>query len=596
MNTNTLQPRTQAATRRHHSPLWTIASVAILAIATSAAGQTRESGGRLVPDQPFGTVWVVDRDMPALEVWQTLTHVTASEGFQPVVLHGGDDPRWTESLEHLLRLLPQGDSVWVSEAETIFDIDEWMTPDHLANLDRSAGPVVYSADESLDPIAALIAMRLDGVLTAEMPAAGAPSVFVGIEEPSGRSPRLNGLHTLNVYLPTRADALAYANQLVERPVVMVVRSHSLLPEYILWAFQRNAKIIEVDPTDYTIYDAWSEALAVDSVSRQIHGSLPDVLGSDAPEAMVIAGDWYEIPFRYPYGIWSADSTPSSSAYPFQCSSCDNGIYEYAADLAYANLDEDSWGVPDVPVGRFMSPVRDLLAIQTVLGIWREEGAFPPASDGVFLGLLGTASPSHREYMFEAWRDAFPGQHWSAIGPNETDRDYHLDRDEFFTVADRAEIVVVHGHGHPDFLSPRGSRFNQSLSGAHLLDRSTMGVPSFWFLHACGTGKPDIDDHLAEQTLLVGLQSRLAFGSLMAVENIAGGSADPYWWIDSVDSGLTVGELVRRFVETGADAYRDGGAAAPGLPGTNGSVENKSANALGALSWIGDPLTPMASGR
>ena len=104
----------------------------------------------------------------------------------------------------------------------------------------------------------------------------------------------------------------------------------------------------------------------------------------------------------------------------------------------------------------------------------------------------------------------------------------------------------------------------------------------------------MDDRYAEESLLVGLQSRLAFGSLMAVENIAGGSSDPYWWIESVGPGLTVRELVRRFAAAGAKASRDGETVAPGMPRTNGSVENKIANGLGSLYWIGDPLTAVGS--
>jgi hypothetical protein len=589
MDNSTSQPGPPATTRRRRTRTRTVVALGILAFSTSAAAQVRQDGRRLTADQAFETVWVVDRDMPEFDVWRTLTHVTSSDGFQPVVLHGGDDERWTASLEHLLWLLPQGDSVWVSEAETVFDVDGWMTPDRVADLDPSTGPLVVSAGTSVDPIAALIAMRLDGVLTADASAAAGRSVAVGIAGPRMQT------DGFDVSLATRTAALAYVNRLAESTVVMVVRKGGLLPEHVLWAFQRDAKILEVDPPPYGIDDGWSEFVAVGEVSRQIHAGLADLLGDDPPEAMVIAGDWDEIPFRFAGGLGGAEATRLPAGAPFQCDRCDNGVYEYAADLAYANLDEDPSGIPDVPVGRLMSPFRDLLAIQTVLGIWREHGAFAAPTDGVFLGLLGTSDPDHRRVMFETWRDAFPGQLWSAIGPEAFEDGYHLDRDAFFRLADRAEIVVVHGHGHPDFLTPDGNPFNQAIAGKDLRERAGEGVPSFWFLHACGTGKPDIDDHVAEQTLLVGLQSRLAFGSLMGAENIAGGASDPSWWIGSVAPGLTVGELVRRFAAAGAMAYRDGGPVAAGLPGTGGSAETKRANGLGALFWIGDPLTPMEAG-
>jgi len=326
------------------------------------------------------------------------------------------------------------------------------------------------------------------------------------------------------------------------------------------------------------------------VRAQILDALAGLPSGDEIQALVIAGDWYEIPFRYPLGEWYAGS-PGYQPLPQRCPSCDNGVYEYSADLAYANLDDDPWSVPDVPVGRLMSPDADLLAIQTVVGIWGENGAFEPAGDAAFLGLLGT---DRLEDSITAWAEAFSGQIWSVFGPEVFDAAYRLDRDEFFHIADRSEVVVAHAHGHPDFLSPNGAVFNQAVSGRHLIERRGDGVPSFWFLHACGTGKPDMRDGVTDETLLVGLQSRSVFGALMAVENLAAASADPAWWTAAVEPGLPVGELVRRFVATGAEAYRDGEPTPAGLPATTGSVENKRSNGLAVLSWIGDPLTPVES--
>jgi hypothetical protein len=565
-----------------------VATVSIVALALSAASvaaaQSRSGGRRITPDPPFTRIWVVDRTMSEPIVWRALVDVTAPNRFVPVILHAGDDERWTASLVHLLELLPEGDVVWVSDRGTVFDVDDVVSPAALEP-DR-AGRLVYSSDERVDDVAALIAMRIGAGLVFELPPDRGPTVLVGVEG-SDRSRRED------VFLPTRAEALSYADALTDRSVVMIAPAGGLLPEHVLWAYQRGARIIEVEPPPYDLTDAWSEFVAVEEVARQVHTGVERLLGAERPEALVVAGDWFEVPFRYPYGIGAAGSSAGAAGYPGPCSSCDSGRYEFAADLVYANLDGDPWIVPDVPIGRFMSPVRDLLAIQTVLGVWHAHGAYPPAGDGVFLGLLGTELPTRRSAV-DAWTSAFEGRVWSVIGPEGVDPGYVLDRDAFFSVADRADIVVVHGHGHPDFVSPNGSPANQSISGTELVRRSTQAAPSFWFLHACGAGKLDLDDPDADETLLVGLQSRLIYGALMAVENTSSASSDPYWWNSVVEPGIPVGELVRRLAASVVAAYRDGSAVGEGLPRTGGSDDNKRFNSRSVLSWIGDPLTPVAA--
>jgi hypothetical protein len=420
-------------------------------------------------------------------------------------------------------------------------------------------------------------MRLDGVFTTEMPATGGPSVFVGVDGPGADR------DDLDAYLPTREDALAFANRLARRPVVMVVRAKELIPEVILWAFQRDAKILEVGVPPYSIYDAPSEVVAVEAVRDQIRGALPQLLDGDAPEALVVAGDWHRIPFRFP-----RDN-------PNPCAHCDNGVFEYSADVEYANLDGDPWGEPDIPVGRLMSPVPDLLAIQSVVGIWRDNGAFTAATDGVVVDLLGPRG-GLRDELAASWRQTYPEQVWTTMGPDPYDPNYHLDGDAFFRLADRSDIVIAHGHGSPDALSPDGNPFHPSIWGLNLIDRELTGRPAFWFLHACSTGKPDIKDGVAEQTLLVGLQSRLAYGSLMAVEVLGAGSGDPSWWTTVLEPDLSIGELVRRYTTASISVYREGGSAPKGLAQPTGDPETDRFNAFAVLSWIGDPLTAMSADR
>lgn len=547
-------------------------AIAVTLTAAAATAQTRHSGRRVMPDG----VWVVDRTMPDLVVWQSLVQLTSSDAFTPIVLHGGDRQSSTASLNHLIRIATRGSVAWVSDRGTPIglDTDLRLGPVAAVGLESDGGPVVYSADPSLDAIAALIAMRVDGVLTSQPPEPGTPAILVGVE------PSL-GWHTANLVLQSRSDALAEANRLASGSAVLVVREHQILPEHVLWAYQRDAKILEVRvPDDYAVDDPDAETRAVASVDGQITAVLPSLVVGGRPEALVIAGDWYQIPFRFDRGN------------PAACTGCDNGIYEYAADVEYANLDNDPWGEPDVPVGRLMSPDRDLLALQCVVGIWREFGAFRDATDGVVVDLLGNRD-GIRDAVIDRWQSVLPHQVWNAMGPDQSDINFHLDRDEFFALADRSDIVVIHGHGHPEYLSPRGmgGAYNQALSGKALLETPVTGQPSFWFIHACATGRPD-GGPASDPTLLVGLQSRLAYGALLAVENIGAGSGDPWWWTSAAEPGVPVGELVRRFHAASIAVYRDGGQAGLGMPKALGVPEKDCWNAYSVLSWIGDPLTPV----
>jgi hypothetical protein len=578
MSTTTSQPTTPVAGRRHH-PWARLAAVAcVAAVAASAQAQVRRGGRWIVPDRPFETVWVVDRGMAELQVWQALVGATAGDGFRPVVLHLGGDERWTESLNELLRALPDGRVVWVGDAGTPvgLDTDGAVHPAVLAADGSRRGPAVHSADPELDDLAALIAMRLDGELVVEPPAPGAPAVLVGATVPASHD--ADG----RVVLAGRTEAIDYANRLARRPVVLVARRGELLPEHVLWAYQRDAKLLELaEVPPFALDDLASETAATMAVRDRIREALPALVPGGVPEALVIAADRDRIPFRF------ARSTDER----FACSSCDNGFFEYAADAEYGNLDGDPWGEPEVPVGRLTSPVRDLLAIQSVLGLWREHGGFPAATDGVVLGLLGGRS-GLRDAMAARWQALLADRQWWAMGPEAPGGGYHLDREAFLAVADRSDLVLVHGHGHPDFLSPDGSPFNQALWGRDLVARQAPQRPAFWFLSACSTGKPDRRDHVDEDTLLVGLQSRLAAGSLMAVEVVGGSSSDLWWLTEAAAPGLTVGELVRRAQAAAIAAYRDHGPVPSGMARPCGNPATDMKNAFPDSIWIGDPLTPL----
>jgi len=438
---------------------------------------------------------------------------------------------------------------------------------------------VYCPDPELEPLAALAAMRLDATLTDSLPVPAAEVVVQVGGEP---------LDPTSVAAPDsrfvadHSAALDLVNSLAGGDAVMVFRAGTLLPELVLYAFQRDLLLVAVDPPPYSSYDVASEIAATTATRDQVHAALALLgFGLDVPpEALVVAGDWAQVPYRFARSLDDA------------CPGCDNGVYEHSADVEYANLDGDPWGEPDVPVGRLMSYERDLVGLATVLGVWRDHGAFPAASRAVLLDLLPAP---WRDSALAAWQDTFPGRQWGLFGPEVLNQPFTLDHGAFFADADDAGMVLVRAHGGPNLLSTLAAL---QLDGAAIAASAASARPAFWMVDACATARyldPARSHFLADRegnNLLAGIQRRLAVGAWLSVEKVAQGAGSLWWPTVVAEAGLTAGELARRAAAAAVAAYRgdDGAPGVPvGLPQPAGEASNLR-NARTPMLWVGDPLT------
>lgn len=578
----------KVATPSPRSPLrcavllaWGVVMAAAFGAASPPPETSRRPGGRLGPDRAFADVWVVERGMA--EVYEALARLTAPDRFDPIVIAGGEDEATrAPELDHLLAILPEGTSHWVGDGPVPvgLNVDAVTSPATLADPDDEL-KVVFCPDPELNPLAALIAMRLDATLTGTPPAAaGELAVQVG---GAPLEPWLAA--SSDAWFIADADAaLELANSMAGRDAVMVFKSGALGPELVLHAFQRDLLLVPVAPPPYSSYDVRSENAATLATRDQIHAGLAD-LGFDLehrPEALVVAGGWSEIPYRFARSLVD------------DCAGCDNGVYEHAADVEYANLDPaaDPWGEPEVPVGRLMSYERDLLALTTVLGVWHDQGAFPAPGKAALLDLLPAP---WRDAALATWQDRFADRQWHRFGPEELNAPFALDREALFADADDADLLLVRAHGAPNALATLTAR---QLDGSAIAASAGAARPAFWLIDACATARfldPSRFHPGADRTgnnLVTGIQRRLALGAWLSVEVVGQGSSSLWWPTVVVEPGLTAGELARRATVAAITAYRrdrEGFELPEGLPGLAGLAANLH-NARTPMLWIGDPLT------
>lgn len=533
----------------------------------------------------FERVWVVERSTP--ELYEILTRLTSTDAFSPIVLAAGEgESTRAAEVNHLLEVLPNGDSHWVGSGPVPvgLNVDRVLVPWEVPAEAGAGARVVYCAERHLEPLAALAAMRLDGVLTASAPIAAAELVVqVGGEPLDPSQVATSDLR----FVADAAGAVDLVNALAPSNVVLVFRAGSLLPEHVLYAFQREALLVEVNPPAYGSYDVQSEITATVATRNQIHDRLARLgFTLDAPpEALVVAGDWTQIPYRFARSL--EDLCPGS----------DNGVCEHSADVEYANLDGDPWGEPEVPVGRLMSYDRDLLGLQAVIGVWKDHGGFPAAPRAAVLDL--TWGP-WSEQVLGLWRDTVPDRDWEVFGSKEAGGDFQLDREAFFAHVDGADLVLVRAHGGPNTLA---TLTTVQLHGADIAASATRATPAFWLVEACATARyldpgrghgsaaPEGNDNL-----LSAIQGRLAFGALLSVEVVSQASATIWWTTVAAGRGIAIGELVRRGMSAAVAAYhgQEGRVAFPQLGLSRpGSVSQNLHNAHTPMLWIGDPLTVFA---
>ena len=241
----------------------------------------------------------------------------------------------------------------------------------------------------------------------------------------------------------------------------------------------------------------------------------------------------------------------------------------------------------------MSYQVDLLALQTVLGVWKDHGAFPAAPGGVLLDLLPAG---WGDQALGEWRDALPERRWGRLGPERLGDPFTLDQGSFLADADDADLVLVRAHGAPNAL---GTLAALQLDGAAIAAGAGSSRPAFWLLDACATGRyldPARSHGSADRegnNLLSGIQRRLALGALLSVESVSQGAASLWWPTLVAEPGLPIGELIRRGTAAAVAAYRgseDPAVFPDGLLPRPGDPASNLHNARTPMLWVGDPLT------
>ena len=557
-----------------------LALVALLSVGAQAAEPPVLPDGRGGEPPPFADVWVVDRS--SSDTYRVLAALVRPDRFTAVVLTGTESPR-TESLGRLLEIVPEGRSHWVSRAPVPVGLSVNRVVDPVQVIEpRQLSSVVVCTNNALLPLAALVAMRSGAVLVDAIPDGAARQVIkVGTAGQDDESEPDDAV----VVLRDVQQTVDFLNARATRSAVMVYKVGTLLPEHVLYAFQRGLLLVQVDPPPYSGEDVGSEVAATQVVAAQIRAAvstLPE-LGGRMPEALVIAGDWTQIPYRFARA--TADGW-------IECPGCENGIRTFAADAEYANLDGDPWGEPEVASGRLLSYDRDLLALQTVVGVWRDLGAFDTASRATFLGVIPS---SLRDLTAQGWREALWDRQWQVYGPEagEEYNKFRFDASEFLYFADDSDVVVVQAHGAPNLL--RDDR--RLLDGDILASTARSARPAFWFMAACATARHIVTPYGSASphgnaNLVSGLQSRLVLGALMTVELTASPVGSMFWPPQVLERGVPVGELVRRSWVLAISAYR-GDPGAPAIPAgmaQRSRMDVNLSNAWVAGMWVGDPLT------
>ncbi len=148
---------------------------------------------------------------------------------------------------------------------------------------RLSGPVVVCGDETLMPLAALVAMRSGAVLVDEAPWAGAHQVIaVGKVMQADQRQKTGAV----VELRDAEQTLAFLNARAARKAVLVFKGGTLVPEHVLYAFRRGVLLVEVEPPPYSGDDVGSEVVATRPLEDPM--AVSNLRSSRNPEAFVIA--------------------------------------------------------------------------------------------------------------------------------------------------------------------------------------------------------------------------------------------------------------------------------------------------------------------
>jgi hypothetical protein len=478
----------------------------------------------------FANIWIVDR---ALENrWQVIADLRLQHPLDLVMFYGAGEAAFGAELDHLVNQIGEKKGkrpvlhwVGLSEKPTGLRVNQLHRPEEVG-FPQTASIQVRVFNSDLEPIAALIALRLHGrVVSGYGPGPG------GFIETGLRVEKIDGS---SASIPTRAEALSYANRLARGAALMVTPKAHLKPENLLYAYYRDVKWQEVEPPRFDFTSASSEKSATLETKKQIQQAVKLVFGASFPQALVIAGQWDEIPYRYP-------------KLNERCGLCDTQLTEYPSDLEYAALDDNPWGEPVVPVGRLASYHDDLLSIETLVGLISDRGALPVATKATYFDDWGGYYNDRTATEIARMQSVMPGTKWISLvnGLNPNPGPYL--KADFMDSLASSGAAFIYADGVPDASTLRVSSISDAgvLSAGDFKPTALKALPAFYYVYACTMGKwippfwtsPDQDP-----TFITMLQRRLAFGAMLSVDmNLAD---YPLLLAQNLKPGKRAGDVVK----------------------------------------------------
>ncbi|MBM3133265.1 MAG: DUF4082 domain-containing protein, partial [Chloroflexi bacterium] len=287
----------------------------------------------------------------------------------------------------------------------------------------------------------------------------------------------------------------------------------------------------------------STAADVDaSINAKLNSIVVPNNGGADPGYLVMAGHWAVFPYRF--------SDPRFS-------------YMLSADARYADRNNDGDYVPEIPFGRITAYDIGNAVLLMNKGLFFDSGAMKRGSKGV---LASDWLVERETDTIAALQTMYGAANVYARGDIEFSNSLtnNPPLSEVLTQAKAAEVVILTGHGNPNYLAAT----NPATTGQSIKNYKFY-PPSFWWFNGCDTGS-----YYAYSTSLVsGALASGAVNIMATVDTTATHSSALRWYPGFLAQGRDIGSMIQLGLKNCESYY--------------GSALN--VNKLPQVYLIGDPL-------